>query len=89
MIDLSPEAWTFLATTVTAVTALLADNARTRRRVDRTIELSEPTGNGFAAEVKGALKRIERDVREVRVDLSRHLHDHAAGSIRPPREDHP
>jgi hypothetical protein len=87
VIDLSPEAWVFLGTTATAVTTLLGDGYRTRRRVGEVRELAEPTGNGFAATVKGALERIERDIREVRVDLSRHLHDHAAGSIRPTREE--
>lgn len=66
--------WTFAGILVVAITGLLTEMAKTRRKIDQVHEdvgvaanaavdaadLARPTGNGFAQSVKDSLARIEK-----------------------------
>ena len=79
MIDLSPDAWGAVGIALTTVGTILAAHISTSRKVEEVRQLSAPTGNGFAADVKASLRRIEDKV-------DRHIEDHAQVSVRPWKE---
>lgn len=86
---MTPEAWAFFGVLTTVSGGVLVEQIRTRKRVEHAVELSEPTGDGFAGKVTGALDRIEdrqgdivRRLDVVEAQLDRHLSDHVAASLR-------
>lgn len=71
---MSHDAWTFLGLCVTTLATSGVLHSKLRSRIDRVEKLAEPTGNGFAAEVKDALKSIE-------AKLDGHIGDHARADL--------
>lgn len=54
---------------------------RTRKRAEKAVELSRPTGNGFATEVRQALARIEMRQERDGDLLYDHIKSHANADI--------
>lgn len=52
-----------------------------RRAADRAVELSTPTGNGFAKKVTEALARIEANQRATDEKLDKHIMAHANADV--------
>jgi len=65
-----------------ALAGIWLSGRRTRARVAEVRALAEPTGNGFARDVRQALTRIEAELQQVRTDMTQHLRDHATPSSR-------
>lgn len=82
---MSDSAWTALlqysVPGVLTLAGVWLTSRRTDKKVSRAIELSEPTGNGFAEHVLDELKVIKTDVRETKTLLVQHLADHAAHDL--------
>lgn len=99
--NVSPEAWAVIGTSVATFGGVLVAIITTRRNASKTqaaVEevrtLAEPTGNGFAARVTEALNRIERRqeqdavaARKAAELLAEHLSDHARAQINRPDRD--
>jgi imidazoleglycerol phosphate dehydratase HisB len=95
----SPEFWQFaipaIASGGASVVAVYLSNRNTargtaevNRKVDQAIELSEPTGNGFAKHVLDALEEIRvhahhQGVSSARIEtkIDQHIQDHAASDL--------
>jgi hypothetical protein len=96
-VNLSPEAWGAVGIGVTTVGSVVVAHLRTKAelrqqaaQVERVRVLAEPTGNGWATDMKSALARIERRqeqdsvaARKAAELLAEHLHDHARAVDRP------
>lgn len=96
--NVSPEAWTVIGTSIATLGGVVVAHITTRRKigqvsdqVDAVKTLAEPTGNGFAARVTEALARIERQqqtdsvtARKAAELLAEHLGDHARAQINRP-----
>lgn len=71
------DAWVFLGGTVTTVGAVLVAHINATRRqdavegkVDETMALSRPTGNGFAQCVRESLSRLEHTQAALAADVA-------------------
>jgi gas vesicle protein len=53
-----------------------------RRQVGDVKDLAAPTGNGFAKEMKEAVKEIKETVTRVENKVDTHIQDHARSSFR-------
>jgi hypothetical protein len=76
-IIVNQDAWVFLGGTVAAVSSVVIAHINSRRKqdtmeakVDETIALSKPTGNGFAQQVKDSLARVELAQAALVLDVS-------------------
>lgn len=54
---------------------------RTRKKAEKAVELSQPTGNGFAKRVTDALTRIEETQKKDSEMLYEHLRAHANSDV--------
>lgn len=96
---MSTEAWQFLGLVVVQVTGLVALWLKLRKsrqilddtaeNVHRAVELSEPTGNGFAQEVRESLAELKILVQrnyniasEARQEIRDHKDDHYLATFR-------
>lgn len=78
------ESWQLIAAAVAAVVVSVYSKWeawKTRKTAEKAVELSKPTGNGFANEVKQSLARIEE--RQQRSDqvLFDHITSHANADV--------
>lgn len=85
---MSPETWQTLGTIV-ALLVVGAYNAwrtiRAERAARKAVDLSRPTGNGFAQEVRDSLARIEGKADATNQLVINHLAAHAHHDLnRPP-----
>jgi hypothetical protein len=78
----SSEAWIFLGVCVTALATVIGGLIDTRRKVGEAVELSRPTGNGFAHEVQESLRRIEERQARMEGVLDAHIQQHVEASFR-------
>lgn len=73
--QLTPEFWQYaipaFMTSMAAIITVWVSARVTNRRVDTAIDLSRPTGNGFAAEVRTKLTEIQTEQNRQAVHLAR------------------
>lgn len=89
---MSDSAWQFLSVMVVQVAGVLIVYLKLRKHrevLDKAVELSEPTGNGFANEVREALAELKTlgnrnyDIaNEAREEVRKHIDDHYLAAYR-------
>jgi FtsZ-interacting cell division protein ZipA len=78
------ESWQAIAGAVAIVTTTVYnrwESRKTRKVAERAVELSEPTGNGFARLVKESLVRIEAQGRRTEKKIDGHIASHADADV--------
>jgi FtsZ-interacting cell division protein ZipA len=57
------------------------ESRKTRKVAEKAVELSTPTGNGFAKTVKDSLARIEQKVDRTEEKIDHHIAAHADAEV--------
>lgn len=78
------ESWQAIAAAVALLVVTVHnkwESRKTRKSAQRAVELSEPTGNGFARTVKDSLVRIEAAQERTELKIDDHLKTHAEAHV--------